>query len=87
MAVSDFYALTTVPLPKVLHGSDGQYSIRTLSENERLAIEDYFFSKNIKLAVSSNSTAVIVAQNQNEKASLEEFAVLVEFALGRVNTT
>jgi len=80
--VSDFYALTTVPLPKVLHGSDGEYSIRNLSENERLVIEDYFFSKNVRLTLPSVSTAIVVVNNQNEKASLEEFAVLIEFALG-----
>jgi hypothetical protein len=80
--VPDFYALTTVPLPKVLHGSDGEYSIGTLSENERLAIEDYFFGKNIKLSIPSTSTAVVFPHNQSEKASSEDFAVLVEFALG-----
>lgn len=80
--MSDLYALTRAPLPKSLHGSDGEYSIRTLSENERLTIEDYFFGKNIKLTVPSTSTAIVFPHNQGDKASLEDFAILVEFALG-----
>lgn len=74
--------MTGRPLPKALHGADVGYSIRTLSDPERLAIEDNLFGKGIKIALSPATTAVIVPQNHTAKATLEDFAVLVEFALG-----
>src|ERR1039458_3089451 len=77
----DYYALTGSPLPQPLHGADADYSIRTLSEHERLAIEDYYFSRDTKVALDPATTAVVVA-NQTEKTALEQFAVLIEFALG-----
>jgi hypothetical protein len=64
----DYYALTKEPLPAALHGSGGEYSIRTLSDRERLAIEDYFFGKDIKIALDPESTAVIVPQGQTANA-------------------
>jgi hypothetical protein len=69
-------------LPPALHGADAQYSIRTLSDRERLAIEDCLFRKDIKIALNPATTAVIVPQNQTANATMEAFAVLVEFALG-----
>lgn len=80
--MADFYALTGDPLPKALHGVDGDFSIRTLSDRERLAIEDYFASKGIKVALKPDDTAVIVPQSQTANATLEAFAVLIEFVLG-----
>jgi len=69
-------------LPKTLHGVDAEYSIRSLSDRERLAIEDHLVTKNIKIALPTKTTAVILPQGQTANANLEEFAVLVEFALG-----
>ena len=80
--MADYYGLTRVPLPATLHGADAEYSIRTLSDRERLSIEDYFSSKDIKIALNSETTAVIVPQTQTANATMEDFAVLVEFALG-----
>jgi Apea-like HEPN len=80
--MADHYALTKDPLPAALLGSDGDCSIRTLSDHERLAIEDYFFSKDVKITLNAETTGIIVPQNQAANATMEDFAVLVEFALG-----
>lgn len=80
--MADYYALTSEPLPSALHGVDGEFSIRTLSDAERLAIEDYFFKKEIKVALSRKTTAVVVPQSQATSATLEDIAILIEFALG-----
>src|SRR5579859_3796694 len=79
--MADYYALTKAPLPISLHGSDSEYSIRTLTERERIAIEDYFFGKGVKVAVDPATTAVIVPQGQTANAEMEDLAILVEFAL------
>jgi hypothetical protein len=80
--MADYYALTGDPLASTLHGTDADYAIRTLSDRERLSIEDYFFKQNIKLSLRHETTAVIVPQNQSANATLEDFAILIEFALG-----
>lgn len=69
-------------MPSALHGSDAEYSIRTLSERERLSVENCFFSKGINIALSLGTTAVIVPQSRVAGATLEDVAVLAEFALG-----
>lgn len=78
----DLYALTEYTLPKALHGSDAEYSIRTLSDRERLSIEDFFFRSERKVILRPEMTAVIVPQGQTAGATMEDFAILVEFALG-----
>lgn len=80
--MADFYALTGAPLPTALHGADAEYSIQTLSDRERLSIEDYFFKKEVKISLSPETTAVVVPQSRTANATVEDFAVLVEFALG-----
>lgn len=80
--MSEYYALTKTPLPKALQGADGEFSIRTLSDRERLCIEDFFSDREHKISLIPETTAVVVPQDQFTNASLEEFAVLVEFALG-----
>ncbi len=70
--MAEYYGLTPSPLPAKLHGADGDYSIRTLSDRERIAIEDYFSTQDIKLALSSETTAVIVPQNQVANATMED---------------
>lgn len=79
--MANYYALTSKPLPAPLHGADADYAIRPLSERERLAIEDYFFRKDAKVTLSPSTTAVVVAHDQTANATMEDFAVLVEFAL------
>jgi hypothetical protein len=79
--MADYYALTSNPLPAPLHGADAGCEIRTLSDRERLAIEDYFFKKGIKVSLRPSTTAVIVPHDQTGNATMEHFAVLVEFAL------
>lgn len=82
LGIADLYALTSEPLPKALHGADSGFSIRTLSDHERIAIEDHLFKANLKISLPSSVTGVVVAQSETEKASMDEFAVVVEFALG-----
>ena len=82
LCMAEFYALTQDPLPPALHGADGEYSIRTLSDRERLQIEDYLFSKNIKIALDADTTAIVVPQSETPRTTMEDFAVLIEFALG-----
>ena len=74
--------MTSEPLPKPLHSTAADCSIRTLSEHERLAIEDYFFGKQVKIGLDAATTAVVVAQSLTAGATMDEFAVLIEFALG-----
>jgi hypothetical protein len=79
--MADYYALTSKPLPAPLHGADADVTIRTLSDMERLAIEDYFFRSNVKVILSPLTTAAIVARDQTANATMEDFAVLIEFCL------
>lgn len=78
----DYYALTDQPLPKALHGADPDSSIRTITERERLAIEDYLFNQNIKTTVNPDTTAVVVSQSLLPGVTMQDFAVLIEFAVG-----
>ncbi|SRR5216683_4142402 len=80
--MADYYALTSEPLPKSLHGADPECSIRILSERERLAIEDYFFSKTVKTSLDPATTAVVVSQSLVPRVNAVEFGILIEFALG-----
>jgi hypothetical protein len=80
--MADYFGLTGSPLPALIHGADGDYAIRTLSDRERLAIEDWFSRKDIKVSLDSGATAVVVPQGQAQGCTMEDFAVLVEFALG-----
>jgi hypothetical protein len=85
--MADYYALTRTPLPAALLGVDGEYSIRSLSDRERLAIEDFFSTKDLKLSLDAKITAVIIPQNKTANATPQDFAVLVEFALGVLTVT
>ena len=69
--MADIYALTKDPLPAALHGTDGEYSIRTLAERERISIEDYFSRKEIKVALSPETTAVVVPLSQISNTTIE----------------
>jgi len=80
--MSDLLALTQFAVPSSLHGADAEYSIHTLSDSERLSIEDHFFSKAQKVSLDAATTAVVVPQSQTTGCDLEDFAVLIEFALG-----
>ena len=84
--MSEYFALAAAELPATLLGTDGDYTIRRLSDDERLAIEDHFFRTGVKLALTTPTTAVIVPQKVAD-ATLEDFAVLVEFALGVVTVS
>jgi hypothetical protein len=80
--MTSLYALTDVSLPAELNGSDAEYSIRALSEGERFAVEDHFFAQGVKIQLSSQTVAVIVPLDRVANATTEEFAILVECALG-----
>ncbi len=80
-------AITANPLPSHLHGVDNDYSIRTLSNGERLYIEDYFFANGLTVALPANTTAVIVAQSQVNQIDPDDFARLIEFALAVLSIT
>ena len=69
------------------NGNDGEYSIRTLADRERISIEDYFSRKEIKVTLGRDTTAVVVPQIQFTTAMMEDIAVLVEFALGVLSTS
>jgi len=80
--MADFYALTTDPLPKNLHGTSSDCSIRRLSSPERLEIEDRFFKREaIKLGLDQETTAIVVSQAVAQGASIEEYPTLVECVL------
>ncbi len=79
--MAEFFALTGTPLPAGLHGTDADFSIRTLTDRERLAIEDYFLKKDDKTELTVATTAVVVPQNQTLGATMKDFGVLIEFAL------
>lgn len=80
--MADYFAVTSTPLPIALHGADGGFAIRKLTERERLALEDRFFAGGTKLPVDREATAVMVPQSQAAGARIEDVGVLVEFALG-----
>jgi hypothetical protein len=85
--MTDFYALTSKPLPKSLYRADGECSIRILRERERLAIEDFFFSKEINVAVDRGTTAVVVSESLIPKIKLREFGILIEFGLALISAS
>jgi hypothetical protein len=80
--MAEYFALTDGPLPQNLFGEDSGHSIRKLSPEERIAIEDYFFSLGERLTIDAATTAVIVSDGHLSKTTLGEFATLAEFALG-----
>src|SRR5260370_21695366 len=80
--MADYYALTSKPLPKRLLCKETDFSIRVMSQAERIAIEDYLFNKEIKITLDPATTAVVVSQSLMYGATAEDFAVLIEFALG-----
>jgi hypothetical protein len=77
-----YYGLTDRSLPADLTGSDAEYSISFISERERIAIEDYFFSQEMRVRLSTQTTAIIVPYSSAANLTMEEFAVLIECALG-----
>ena len=84
----DYYAVTSDPLPKALHMGGEDFSIRTLSESERIAVEDYLLSKGgTKTALKPETTAVIVSHSSMVGATIEDVPILIEFALGILATT
>lgn len=80
--MAEYFALTVDPLPKNLLGDDSGHSIRQLSTEERIAVEDYFFSLGEKLTIDISTTAVIISDGHISKTTLGDFATLIEFALG-----
>jgi hypothetical protein len=65
-----------------LVGTDGNYSIRPIAERERLAIEDYFFSQEVRIALGPQASVVVVPATTAPNTKMEEFAILTECALG-----
>jgi hypothetical protein len=82
----DLYALTDAPLPPAVLGDASGCSIRLLSEQERIAIEDHLSPTIGKYVLESGSTALVVPQSRVTHGSLEDFAVVSEFALAVVAT-
>jgi len=77
----DFYALTSAPLPARLHAVDSACSIRLLSPQERLQVEDRFFAMGRSVVIEQGTTAVVISQVFTDRTELDECATLVEFAL------
>jgi hypothetical protein len=65
-----------------MHGVDGDFSLRAITQRERLAIEDFLSRQNAKLTLPLDSTAVVLPQSYGPNATMEELAVLVECAMG-----
>jgi len=80
--MTDFYALTDIPLPGNLHGKDSEACAQLLSERERLAIEDMFFAGGHRMKVKAGTTAVVTSQGLLDIKASPEYATFVEFALG-----
>lgn len=87
MLLDHIYALTSTPLPPSVHGRDGEVSIRTLFDTERLAIEDFFFANNSKVTLDADVTAVILPQDLAGTAALEDAALMVEFGLAVISVS
>jgi len=85
--MAEYFALTGGPLPSTLFGEDSGHSIRLLSTQERLAIEDYFFSLGERITIDAATTAVVVSDNYLSKTTLGDFATLTEFALSVITIT
>jgi len=79
--IMNFYAITNSSLPPALHGSEAGYAVRTLTEDERITIEDFFFAKDERISVPTGSTAVIIDSLKASQMSLSDFATFVEFGL------
>jgi hypothetical protein len=80
--MTDFYALTHIPLPGELHGKDSESCARLLSERERLGIEDLFFAGGDRTKVEAGTTAVVTSHTLLDIKAASEYATFVEFALG-----
>lgn len=77
----EFYALTSSPIPSGLHGRDSECAIRLLSLQERLQIEDGIMQSGSRIRLNEGCTAVVLSRPIIRDDSIEEFAILVEFAL------
>src|SRR5712671_2311811 len=80
--MTEFYALTDIPLPGNLHGKDPESCARLLSERERLAIEDMFFAGGDRTKVKPGTTAVVTSHTLLDIKASPEYATFIEFALG-----
>jgi hypothetical protein len=80
--MTDFYAVTDLSIPEKLHDRDADSCVRFLSAHERLAIEDRFFAAGHRVAISPNTTAVVISQDLLDVKAAEEYCTLSEFALG-----
>ncbi len=83
-----YYAVTKKPLPQATQGAEAEIAIRALAADERFAIEDFFFRKDLKVSLSDHSTAVVIDDSKVEKHPiLEEIAVFAEFGLALLSVT
>jgi len=80
--------LTASPLPKRLHGTSTDCSIRPLSSRERLEIEDQFFRTiGVKSSLDSKTTGIVVSQGLAQGSSTAEYATLIEFVLAIITVS
>jgi hypothetical protein len=85
--MASYFAITEIPLPAHLFGEDTGHSIRLIADDERIATEDFFFSLGQRIRIHASTTVVIVAESHLAHGTLDEFAVLVEFALSLISTS
>ena len=79
--MASYLALTGSPLPQSLFGEDEVHSIRLLTPEERIAIEDYYFDIGRKVAIGPTTTALILQDAAPGKLKLPEYVLLAEFAI------
>jgi hypothetical protein len=85
--MANYFAMTAIPLPAQLFGEDTGHSIRLITDEERIATEDFFFSLGERVRIDASTTVVVVSDSRLAHSTLEEFAVLVEFALLLISST
>jgi hypothetical protein len=75
-----YFALTNTPLPDKLQGLEPEIEIRPLTDDERFAIEDFYFRQNKRVAISHATTAILVDPKKWDQDSvLADFADFIEF--------
>ncbi|MGI8908249.1 MAG: hypothetical protein ACR2IE_17385 [Candidatus Sumerlaeaceae bacterium] len=78
--MAEVHLLTIDAVPPALHGLYGDYSIRPTTSAERLAIEDDFFERGLKISVPRGTTSIVVPKVQGIKDTAD-YLECIEFAL------
>jgi hypothetical protein len=77
----ELHTITSDSIPKCLHGIEGSCGLRPLSLDERLSIEDHFFTQRRERKIFRAATTLILPDATRNPGALEEFATLSECAM------